>query len=315
MSLDAEGIATRRLPAGVAQRWPAAAKPPSALAGSTQGAARRKARPAPRRGGDPKPGRRRQPGARAPAGGLRHEVADPQEADSYPAPASVHHAAAAAPVKAGRSGRRGGRAVGRRSEARARSRCRRSNSAPRQATARTGSRRCPAASRSAATARSRSRRTCPEAVQKVIAGRERDRRLPVRLRRRARVVHRQRLRLLGLGQLCARRRRPARARRRPRANWRAGARRARPLHHGVRERRAHLHVRGRDPVRHGRAQRRVRLTLAGRPAPTTAATSCATGPGSERAAVLAPSRTLLARLPLGAGRRSGNGRQQHGASR
>ena len=36
-----------------------------------------------------------------------------------------------------------------------------------------------------------------------------------------------------------------------------------PLHHGVRKRRAHLHVRGRHPVRHGRAQRRVRLALAG----------------------------------------------------
>jgi hypothetical protein len=30
-----------------------------------------------------------------------HEVADPQEANSFPAPASTHHAAAAAPVKAG----------------------------------------------------------------------------------------------------------------------------------------------------------------------------------------------------------------------
>jgi cell wall-associated NlpC family hydrolase len=37
-------------------------------------------------------------GARSPA---VHMVADPQEASSYPAPASVHHAAAAAPVKAG----------------------------------------------------------------------------------------------------------------------------------------------------------------------------------------------------------------------
>jgi hypothetical protein len=33
--------------------------------------------------------------------GTAHEVADPQEASSFPAPASTHHAAAATPVKAG----------------------------------------------------------------------------------------------------------------------------------------------------------------------------------------------------------------------
>lgn len=33
--------------------------------------------------------------------GVAKEVADPLEADSYPAPASVHHSAATAPVKAG----------------------------------------------------------------------------------------------------------------------------------------------------------------------------------------------------------------------
>ena len=37
-----------------------------------------------------------------------------------------------------------------------------------------------------------------------------------------------------------------------------------PLHHGVRERRAHLHVRRRRALRHGRPQRRVRISLAGR---------------------------------------------------
>ena len=44
-----------------------------------------------------------------------------------------------------------------------------------------------------------------------------------------------------------------------------GRARARPVHHRLRERRAHLHVRRRDPLRHRRAQRRVRLALAGQP--------------------------------------------------
>ena len=36
-----------------------------------------------------------------------------------------------------------------------------------------------------------------------------------------------------------------------------------PLHHGVRQRRAHVHVRGRDHVQHRGPQRRLRLALAG----------------------------------------------------
>ncbi len=40
-------------------------------------------------------------GARASTRGVAHEVADPEEADSFPAPASVHHASASAPAKAG----------------------------------------------------------------------------------------------------------------------------------------------------------------------------------------------------------------------
>jgi cell wall-associated NlpC family hydrolase len=39
--------------------------------------------------------------ASAKRSGVAHEVADPQEASSFPAPASTHHSAAAAPVKAG----------------------------------------------------------------------------------------------------------------------------------------------------------------------------------------------------------------------
>jgi cell wall-associated NlpC family hydrolase len=68
------------------------ATPPAATGAST----------IPAKGGDPRPSR----GATAPkaAGGPRgvaREVADPLEAESYPAPASVEHASAAAPRKAG----------------------------------------------------------------------------------------------------------------------------------------------------------------------------------------------------------------------
>ncbi len=45
----------------------------------------------------------RSSGGDPPGGAGTEEVADPQEADSYPAPSSVRHAAAAAPAKAGES--------------------------------------------------------------------------------------------------------------------------------------------------------------------------------------------------------------------
>ena len=96
--------------------------------------------------------------------------------------------------------------------------------------------------------------------------RQRDRRLPLRVRRRARVVRRQRLRLLGLGQLRAGGGRPAERAGdlgRTRELGRAGARAATsPCYANAGH--TYMYVDG-DPVRHRRAQRRLRLALAGRP--------------------------------------------------
>ena len=114
--------------------------------------------------------------------------------------------------------------------------------------------------------------------------RQRDRGLPVCIRRRARVVRRQRLRLLGIGQLCARGGWPAERTGDIGAAGELGRTRPGEVHHGVRKRRAHLHVRGRDPLRHGGTQWRLRVALAGRGRPTTPASSRATGPASSAAA-------------------------------
>ena len=73
-------------PAGGTSTTTAAAKPPGA---SSNGA------------GKPVGGRAPQSGGAASGHGTAHLVADPQEAESFPAPATVRHAAAKAPVKAG----------------------------------------------------------------------------------------------------------------------------------------------------------------------------------------------------------------------
>jgi len=69
---------------------PARGRPGSAAATGASGSAG---------GGGASGGARSQTGGGA-AGGTREEVADPKEAESYPAPASVHHASAATPRKA-----------------------------------------------------------------------------------------------------------------------------------------------------------------------------------------------------------------------
>ena len=91
-------------------------------------------------------------------------------------------------------------------------------------------------------------------------GGERNRDAPVRLRRRPRLVHLRRLRLLGLGLLRAARRRSAERARGldgPGVLRRTGPG---PLHHDLRERRTRLDDDRRPPLRHGRARRR-RLPL------------------------------------------------------
>ena len=95
-------------------------------------------------------------------------------------------------------------------------------------------------------------------------GCERDRRLPLRVWGRARVVRRQRLRLLRLGQLRARRRRAAGRSRDIRRTRELGRPRSGPLHHGVRRRRhTYMYV---DGILFDTAGRRgdIRLALAGR---------------------------------------------------
>ena len=171
---------------------------------------------------------RRQRGRRraAPSRHAHRQVADPEEANSFPAPASVRHKAAADADEGQRRGRRRRRALRRRSQGASWRRCRPSNAAPSRPSSSAltpvpgghsiggdGTIPIPAE-------RPRSR---PAGDRR----RQRDRRLPLRVRRRPWLLRRQRLRLLGLGQLRARRRRPARARRRPPANWRTGARRGR----------------------------------------------------------------------------------------
>ena len=228
-------------------------------------------------------GRRRRPrrGARhAPRGGagVAKEVADPAGTSSYPAPGLGAPQAAAAPAHGRRRGRRGGSALRRRSaqgaraDARGRTgaRCRRSSS---QLTP------VPGGESIGGNGTIPIPADVPEVVQKVIAGANEIADFPyvyggghASFVDNAYDCSGSVSYALAAGGLLSAPETSGDTRELGRAGTRA-------LHHRVRKRRPHLHVRRRHAVRHRRAQRRVCLALAGRSRRTTPATSCATGPG------------------------------------
>ena len=118
----------------------------------------------------------------------------------------------------------------------------------------------------------------PQAIKDVIAAGNRIATKPYVYGGGHGTLARQRLRLLGLGQLRAARRRAAEHAARLDELRVVGLVRPRPLDHGLRERRPRLHDRRRPALRH---ERREPVALAAGRCARPTATSCATRPASE----------------------------------
>ena len=238
---------------------------------------------------------------RAPRGGGR-----PQGSRKLPGAGVRSPRPGVGPVEGRRNGRRGGRAERRGSPPGAGRNPGRPE-AGRQRTQAQCSSRSPEGSRSAATARSRFPPTSPKRCRRWSRGRTRS---PTSRTCSGAATARSWTTPMTARARSATRSRPGGcwAHPRPPVNSRLGQAGPGALHHGVRQRGAHVHVRGRDPLRHGRAQRRVRLTLAGgldrqqriRRAPLAGAVAAR---GGRRApAADAPRRADRTRWPLALGR-------------